>query len=100
MQPPTEPLITWTDALQELVSFIAQFFAAGAVGFRYVVARTGPAPLEEPDETLYSTALKRAAFIGMIGMLVRTEQLLKGLPTGAKRAHTTVALLVTRASAG
>lgn len=38
---PPEPLITWSEPILQLTGFIAQFLAAGAIGFRFFAMNEG-----------------------------------------------------------
>ena len=63
-----EPLLVWTDALTELVGFIASFLAAGAIGLRFAVLRPFTAPRANVEERqLASLLAARGAWLGVIG---------------------------------
>jgi copper transport protein len=86
-----EPLIDWANAGRELVSFLAVFATAGAVGFRYSALRArfaAAAPVEAPD--IYLDAARRAAWIGVIGAVVRAVLFVVGLQGTAARRGVTV----------
>ena len=88
----TEPLLTWSEPLQQLVSFVGTFLVAGAIGFRFTAARTDPSA---PDESaFFDIALHRAALIGSVGAAVGVAFVLIGLPGAAKRAHEAVPQLL------
>jgi copper transport protein len=88
-----EPLITWSEPVQQLVSFVGSFLAAGAVGFRFTTARAANA--SEPEREFFDSALRRAAAIGIVGAAIGLTLALLGLPALAARAHRTVGELVT-----
>jgi copper transport protein len=86
-------LITWSEPVQQLTSFIGTFLAAGAVGFRFTAARATYA--EGSARMFFDSALRRAATIGAIGAAIELAFALIGLPSLAARAHTTVEELLT-----
>jgi putative copper export protein len=94
-----EPLITWSEPVQEYIGFVSQFVAVGAVGFRYAALRHVDATWErdadgahyEARDATYATAARRAAAIGVIGAVVQALLFAWSLPASAARAHTTVA---------
>jgi putative copper export protein len=88
----TEPLITWSEPVQQLVSFVGTFLVAGAVGFRFTAARTNASAADE--SAFFDVALRRAALIGSVGAAVGVAFVLIGLPGAAKRAHETVPQLL------
>src|SRR5262252_4529400 len=79
-----EPLITWSEPVQQLVSFVASFLAAGAVGFRYTAARA--LRLAPGEKEFFELALRRAAVIGIVGAAVGLTFALIGLRGLAARA--------------
>lgn len=81
-----EPLLDWADAARELISFLALFLSAGAVGFRFFAMR-GRAI--ETDRAFYDDAARRAALLGLVGVAIRIVQLVMQLPQMAARAHST-----------
>jgi hypothetical protein len=94
-----EPLITWSEPARELVGFIAQFLAVGAVGFRFAalgrrlgVRATVPAGdaalVSEGD--VYRHAARRAATLGLLGAFMQAVMLWESLPAAAARAKITV----------
>jgi copper transport protein len=85
--------ITWSEPVRQLTSFIGTFLAAGAVGFRFTVARATYA--QGLDRTFFDSALRRAATIGVVGAAIGLVFALLGLPALAARAHSTVAVLLT-----
>jgi putative copper export protein len=85
------PLIEWSDPPRELIGFIGQFLAAGAIGFRFVALRGQSA---ESDRAFYDDAARRAAIIGLIGVLLSGFVTLMALPGLAARRHIAVSALV------
>jgi len=91
-------LITWSEPVQQLASFIGTFLAAGAVGFRFTAARATHA--DQAATTFFDSALRRAATIGVVGAAIGLAFAVLGLPALASRAHRTVGeLLASNASA-
>ena len=90
-----EPLIEWSEPVMELIGFIAIFLTAGAIGFRYSSLRgkigRGSATA---DGTIYETAARRAAMLGLIGSIIATIRMIQALPNLAQRAHTTTGALL------
>lgn len=85
--------VDWADPPHELIGFIAQFLAAGAIGFRYFALRL---PRIEADRPFYDDAAQRAALLGIIGIALSIVLMVLGLPALAARRHvTSVALLTT-----
>jgi putative copper export protein len=101
---PTEPLITWSEPVLQFISFLGLFFSTGAVGFRYSALRgrltAVPLPATTPpagaalDQPIYALAAKRAAAIGLFGMLIRVVLLVVDLPGMAARKHLAVGAFV------
>jgi hypothetical protein len=98
------PLIDWPEPITQLLSFIGNFLAVGAVGFRYAVVRSRAKPTDlnpAADAPFYTDAARGAATLGLIGSIISTLFIVYGLPENAQRAHTTIAtLLSTNWSAG
>jgi putative copper export protein len=88
-----EPLITWSEPVQQLASFVGSFLAAGAVGFRYTAA--GALRLAPGEKAFFDAALRRAAVIGIVGAAIGLAFALIGLPGLAARAHRSVGELLT-----
>lgn len=84
--------VDWADPPHELIGFIAQFLAAGAIGFRYFALRM---PRVEVDRPFYDDAAQRSAILGVIGIALSVVLMILGLPALAARRHTTAAALVT-----
>lgn len=84
--------VDWTDPPHELIGFIAQFLAAGAIGFRYFALRM---PRVQADRPFYDDAAQRSAIFGVIGIGLSIALMVLGLPALAARRHTTAAALLT-----
>lgn len=82
------PLLQWSDPPKEFIGFIAQFFAAGAIGFRYFALRGRRI---ESDRPFYDDAERRAAVIGIIGIALGLVLAWTELPGLAARRHVSVA---------
>jgi putative copper export protein len=81
---PPEPLIQWPEPIVQFIGFIAQFLAAGAIGFRFFALRNREI---ESDRPFYDDAAKRAAWMGLIGVLISLAMMLWQLPGLAARKH-------------
>lgn len=86
------PLIDWADPPRELAGFVAQFLAAGAIGFRYFALRGRRI---ETDRAFYDDAARRAAVIGLVGVLMSVLLAVAQVSSLAARRHVSVAALVT-----
>lgn len=100
-----EPLFTWSEAATELAGFVALFLRAGAVGFRYSAlrARVAAHAAGVPDDAgnhFYARAARRAAVLGLVGVIGWIILLVPQLSAGAARAHITVGELITRNASG
>ena len=84
--------VDWADPPHELIGFIAQFLAAGAIGFRYFALRM---PRVEADRPFYDDAAQRAALLGVVGIALSVVLMVFGLPALAARRHTTAGALLT-----
>ena len=102
----TEPLITWSEPALQFISFLGLFFSTGAVGFRYSALRGRLTPAsvgaatKAPvgaalDQPIYALAAKRAAAIGLLGMMISAVLLIHDLPGMAARKHLDVGAFVT-----
>jgi putative copper export protein len=100
-----EPLITWSEPVLQFIGFLGLFSSAGAVGFRYSALRgrltnmSAPAATTRPlgaasDHAIYVLAARRAAAIGLLGMLIRVVLLIADLPGMAARKHLDVGAFV------
>jgi putative copper export protein len=96
----------------EYIGFIASFFPAGAIGFHYVVMRGALARGERAgaagataggvDATrrrVYADTARRAATIGLMGIVVAIALMMYQLPGLAARRHTTVGQILTHTAA-
>jgi putative copper export protein len=81
---PTEPLIQWPEPIVQFIGFIAQFLAAGAIGFRFFALKGRRI---ESDRPFYVDAASRAAVLGLLGDLVSLVVMLWQLPGLAARKH-------------
>ena len=94
-----KPLIEWSEAVVEYVGFVAQFVAAGAIGFRYAAVRDRLRATRNVGATgdgrFYAYACARAARIALLGAIVSAILFATRLPANAARAHTTVIGLIT-----
>lgn len=88
-----EPLITWTEPVEQLVSFIGTFLVAGAIGFRLTAARSSTTEPREAE--FFDVARRRAATIGIIGAAIGLIFVLVALPSDAARAHASISQLLT-----
>ena len=88
-----EPLITWTEPVEQLVSFVGTFLVAGAIGFRLTAARTNTTDPRESE--FFAVARRRAATIGILGAAIGLIFVLVALPSDAARAHKGVSQLLT-----
>lgn len=101
-----EPLITWSEPALHFIEFLGLFFSVGAVGFRYSALRGRLTPVGTPaaastppgvaaDRPIYLLAARRAAAIGLLGMLIGAVLLITDLPGLAARKHLDVGAFVT-----
>lgn len=95
-----QSLIRWPQPITEYIGFIGSFLPAGAVGFRFVVLRGALARgertgLDATRQRVLADTARRAAAIGLIGIIVAAALLWYQLPGLATRRHTTVAQLAT-----
>ncbi len=85
---PSEPLFAWTDALAELAEFLASFFAAGAIGMRFVVLRPFTSLGASPEEhALARQIVGRVAVLGALGAWATFGFHLAELPGAAAERH-------------
>lgn len=97
-------LIRWPQPITEYIGFIGSLLPAGAIGFRYVVMRGALARSEQSgtDATrrrVYSDTARRAATVGLIGIVVAIALMLYQLPGLAARKHVTIGQLLTHTAA-
>lgn len=100
-----QSLIRWPQPIMEYIGFIGSFFPAGAIGFRYVVMRgaivrgelaaASGRGIEATRQRVYADTARRAAMIGLIGIVIAIGLMLYQLPGLAARRHTTVSQLLT-----
>ncbi|MEO6878721.1 MAG: CopD family protein [Gemmatimonadaceae bacterium] len=81
---PPEPLIQWPEPIVQLIGFIAQFLAAGAIGFRFFALKGSEI---ETDRPFYDDAARRAAMMGLFGIAISVVTMLWELPGQAARKH-------------
>jgi copper transport protein len=86
-----EPLLQWSDPLKEFVGFVALFLGAGGIGFRFSALRGSRI---ESDRKFYDDAARRAAILGLIGVVLSLILVSIELPGLAGRKHLTVASFV------
>ena len=99
-----QSIIRWPQPITEYIGFIGSFLPAGAIGFRYVVLRGALARGQgsEADATrrrVYADTARRAAVIGLVGVVIAIALMLYQLPALATRRHTTVGQLLTHNAA-
>jgi putative copper resistance protein D len=87
-----EPLIQWPEPIVQFIGFIAQFLAAGAIGFRFFALRGRRI---ETDRPFYDDAARRAATMGLLGVAMSLGAMLVQLPALADRKHLTAGALLT-----
>ncbi|MCU1246763.1 MAG: copper resistance domain protein [Acidobacteria bacterium] len=80
-----------SDALVELVGFLASFLATGAVAFRYVVLRGDLAA----EGAIVRRAAHRAALLGFIGAVVTTGMYLLDVRDAAEKKHLSLGAALT-----
>jgi putative copper export protein len=94
-----QSLIRWPQPIVEYIGFIASFLPAGAIGFRYFVlrgalARVAGTGADAPRQRVFADSARRAAGIGLIGVIIGIGLLLYQLPGLAARRHLTSGQLV------
>lgn len=97
-------IIRWPQPITEYIGFIGSLLPAGAIGFHYFVMRGALARGERvsADATrrrVYSDTARRAALIGLIGVVVAIALMLYQLPGLAARRHVSVGQLLSSAIA-
>ena len=97
-------VIRWPQPITEYIGFIGSLLPAGAIGFRYFVMRGALARGERTsaDTTrrrVYSDTARRAAMIGLIGVVVAIALMLYQLPGLAARRHVSVGQLLSSTAA-
>ena len=86
-----EPLLEWSEPVKELIGFVGLFLGAGAIGFRFTALRGAVA---ESDQPFYRDAARRAAALGITGVILSLLLVSFELPGVAARRHLSVAALV------
>jgi putative copper export protein len=89
---PPEPLLQWSDPVKEFLGFVALFLGAGAIGFRFFALRGWEI---ETDRAFYDDAARRAAGLGLIGIVLSLVMATVALPGLAARRHLTAGALLT-----
>src|SRR5437773_3875311 len=84
----------WPQPVIELLGFIAEFLAIGAVGFRNVVLRSATMRMNLDAAPTLRRAAHRAAALGLIGIALSAILLAIELPGTAAERHTTVGQLL------
>jgi putative copper export protein len=87
-----EPLIQWPEPIVQLIGFIAQFLAAGAIGFHFFALKGRRI---ETDRPFYDDAGSRAAAMGLLGVAISLVMLLWQLPGAAAKKHVATMAFVT-----
>src|SRR3954471_23281701 len=86
-----EPLLQASDVVKEFVGFVALFLSAGAIGFRYFALRGWRI---DTDRAFYDDAARRAAVLGLAGVILSLILMWIELPGLAARKHTSVGTFV------
>ena len=94
---PNAPLIAWPKPIIELISFVAAFLTAGAIGFRFGVLRPirRAAGSEQDWAPVLDRAARRASAWGLLGATLAIALHLYTLPQTAARRHLSVEAYVT-----
>lgn len=79
-----EPLLQWSDPVKEFIGFVGLFLSAGGIGFRFSALR-GPAVAS--DQEFYDDAARRAAGLGLVGVILTAVLACVALPGLAARKH-------------
>jgi putative copper export protein len=87
-----EPLLQVSDVVKEFISFIALFLGAGPIGFRYFALRGRST---DTDRAFYDDAARRAAAIGLVGVVIGLVMAWSELPDLAARRHVSAGALLT-----
>jgi len=87
-----EPLLQVSDVVKEFISFIALFLGAGPIGFRYFALRGRST---DTDRAFYDDAARRAAAIGLVGVVIGLLMAWSELPDLAARRHVSAGALLT-----
>lgn len=91
-----EPAFQWSQPVTEFIGFVSLFLANGAIGFRYAAVRNrlGSAKTDA-QRSLYVSATRYAATLGLLGTLVQVVLFMTQLPRLAGRMHLSVGQLIT-----
>jgi putative copper export protein len=92
-------VIRWPQPITEYIGFIGSFLPAGAVGFRYAVlrgalARSRMGSAGTTMRRVHDDASRRAALIGLVGLVIGLCLVFYQLPGLATRRHVTVSQLL------
>jgi copper transport protein len=92
-------VIRWPQPITEYIGFIGEFLPAGAIGFQLIVlrgavARAASSMASSTLRRVYDDASRRAALIGLIGLIVGLCLAFYQLPGLAARRHVTVAQIL------
>jgi copper transport protein len=79
-----EPLLQWSDPVKEFIGFAGLFLSAGGIGFRFSALR---GPIVESDQKFYDDAARRAAGLGLFGVILAAVLICVELPGLAARKH-------------
>ena len=93
-------IIRWPQPITEYIGFIGSLLPAGALGFRFIVmrgalARGERSGIDATRRRVYADSSRRAATIGLLGVIVAIALFAYQLPGLATRRHTTVSQLMT-----
>ena len=97
-----QSVIEWPKPFIEYIGFVASFFLAGAIGFRYAVLRAALARAANAGAApapVYADSARRAAVIGLTGAVIALALFLYGLPGQASRRHLTAFQFATTTAA-
>ena len=86
-----------SDPLRELLGFIGQYLSLGVIGLRYgVLGRAlGRPDADAPRTTILTIASRRAAGVGLVGMLLATGLLAAGIARVMAERHLALATILT-----
>jgi hypothetical protein len=88
----SEPLLQWSDPIKEFIGFVALFLGAGGIGFRYFALRGWRI---ETDRPFYDDAARRAAWLGLLGVILGFILAWLALPGLAARKHVSAGTFAT-----
>jgi len=87
-----QSLLQWSDPVKEFIGFLALFLGAGPIGFRYFALRRWRI---ETDRAFYDDAARRAAGMGLLGIVLSLVMVSIELPGLAARKHLAVTAFAT-----